>query len=101
MVPAAVIATGVCGAKPCSTSAAAASARCDAVACSTSGPGTAASAAQSTPARTSASVCPEPSGTPAEAGTDEPDPSDGPAHTAELPPRFPLRPSDPGGAALG
>jgi len=34
-------------------------------------------------------------------GTDEGDPSDGLADTAHLPTRFPLRPSDPVGAALG
>src|SRR5271167_4172269 len=47
----------------------AASARCSAVACRISGPGAAANAAQSTSPRTSATVCDEPSGNPAYAGT--------------------------------
>jgi hypothetical protein len=65
VVPLAVTATGVCAAMPCSVSAEATSGRCEAVACSTNVPGAAARRAQSTPARTSASRCADPSGTPA------------------------------------
>ncbi len=66
LVPA-VMAAGVSGASPCSTSCAAVSARCPAVACSSSVPGTPASADQSEPVleRTSAVVCDEPRATPA------------------------------------
>ena len=56
MVPFAVTATGVVAGSPFSVSWLAASARCAEVACSTIGPGTAASAPQSTSPRTSASV---------------------------------------------
>ena len=65
VVPAEVTATGVCAAMPNSVSPLATSARCAAAACSTSMPGAAASRGQSTPVRTSASRCVDPSGTPA------------------------------------
>jgi hypothetical protein len=64
-VPLVVTATGVCAGIPFMVSAEATSVRCEAVACSTIRPGEAASRAQSTPCRTSASTCAEPSGTPA------------------------------------
>ncbi len=65
VVPCAVTTHGVVSASPCSIRVRAASARCDAVACRISGPGAAASASQSTSPRTSATVCDEPSGSPA------------------------------------
>ena len=66
VVPCAVTTHGVVSASSCSIRVRAASARCDAVACRISGPGAAASASQSTcGSRTSATVCEEPSGSPA------------------------------------
>src|SRR3954465_3710220 len=69
VVPFAVTTAGVVSASPYSISVRAASGRCDAVACRISGPGAAASADQSTSPRTSATVCAEPSGSPAYVGT--------------------------------
>src|SRR3954464_3778302 len=69
VVPCAVTTHGLVSANPYSVRVLAASARCDAVACRISGPGAAASAAQSTSPRTSASVCVDPSGRPAYEGT--------------------------------
>lgn len=69
VVPCAVTTHGVFSASSCSIRVRAASARCDDVACRISGPGAAASASQSTSPRTSATVCEEPSGSPAYVGT--------------------------------
>src|SRR5258705_9652824 len=69
VVPFAVTTVGVASASPYSISVRAASGRCDAVACKINGPGAAASAAQSTSPRTSATVCADPSGSPAYVGT--------------------------------
>src|SRR6185312_3983666 len=69
VVPFAVTTVGVVSASPYSISVRAASGRRDAVACRISGPGAAASAAQSTSPRTSATVCADPRGSPAYVGT--------------------------------
>src|SRR3984893_16819370 len=69
VVPEDVTTHGVVSASPYSIRVRAASATCDEVACKISGPGAAASAPQSTSPRTSATVCDEPSGNPAYAGT--------------------------------
>src|SRR5271156_4200080 len=70
VVPDEVTTHGVVSARPYSISVRAASATCEDVACRISGPGPAASAPQSTcGSRTSATVCDEPSGSPAYVGT--------------------------------
>src|SRR6478735_1225930 len=69
VVPLAVTTHGVLSVSPYSIRVRAASGRCDAVASRIRGPGAAASAAQSTSPRTSATVCDEPSGSPAYVGT--------------------------------
>src|SRR5262245_24120017 len=69
VVPCAVTTVGVVSASPYSISVRAASGRWEAVACRISGPGAAASAAQSTSPRTSATVCADPRGSPAYVGT--------------------------------
>src|SRR5882757_6046684 len=69
VVPLAVMTHGVLVVSPYSMSVRAASGRCVAVACRIRGPGAAARAPQSTSPRTSATVCDEPSGSPAYVGT--------------------------------